>query len=517
MGRTLPPLVVLLLAPLAAAGDTPVALPAPAAAFASITEAELSADLKLLADPAMEGRDTPSVGLSRAADYIEKRYRDAGFTGAGKDGSFRIPFTMKLRVADPELCALELKDGKRFTYGTDFVPMPYSSGSGSGEVVFVGFGIESTQEHYDDVRGDLHRRVALIVDGEPRHRKLFEGPDVSPAADMYIKLGTLEEQGAAGVLIVQRPPPGEASAPPLSYRSTWASWPQAPALTDPRHPTIPVLEITPAVAAELVGQDVLALAAKADTSGKEPKRIETGQVVSLSAASLSDQQVPVDNIVGLLRGADPKLADEYVVVGAHYDHIGVDWRGRIGPGADDNGSGTVALLEVAQALAAAKPRRSILVCSFAAEEDGELGSRAICATPPVPLASMVAMLNMDQIGRGPTDLVAVMGLMENPTLDSLLDRGLKLEPTKIKTVLRRKGQDLFERSDHYSFHLVGVPALFFFENLPLDENKDYHTWRDTVDLVDMDKCARTARLVFNCAWLLANEDGRPPSPKKPSH
>src|SRR4029450_1685128 len=108
--------------------------------------------------------------------------------------------------------------------------------------------------------------------------------------------------------------------------------------------------------------------------------------------------VPVDNVVGLLRGSDPEVADEYVVVGAHYDHIGVDWLGRVGPGADDNASGTPAPLEVAQGPAAAQPRPSLPVCSFAAEEDGELGSRALCATPPVPLASMVAMINMDMVG-----------------------------------------------------------------------------------------------------------------------
>jgi len=254
-----------------------------------------------------------------------------------------------------------------------------------------------------------------------------------------------------------------------------------------------------------------------DASGKEPRRIDTGKTVSVASASFRDREASIDNVVGVLRGSDPKLADEYVVIGAHYDHLGVDTRGRVAPGADDNGSGTVALLEIAQALGVARPRRSILSCSFAGEEDGELGSRALCADPPVPKDAMVAMLNMDQIGRGPTDLVAVLGLMENPSLDSLLDRALKLQPTKIKTVLRRKGQELYERSDHFSFHLIGVPALFFFENLPLDENKDYHTWRDTVDLVDIDKCAREARLVFNCAWLLATEDGRPPSPKKPSH
>jgi len=513
----IPLLVALLLLPPAVAGDT--SAEAPAAAFATITEPELKADLERLADPDMEGRDSPSTGLSRAATLIEERFRAAGLTGAGKDGSFRIPFTMKVRVPDPEHCALKVDgDGApTFTYGTDFVPVSYAQGEAGGEVVFLGFAIESNEDKYDDVRGELHGRVALLVEGEPRHKRLFEGPDVSPAADLFDKLAVLEEQGVVAALVVRRAPPGEEQAPPLSFRSTWAAWPQAPASAAPREPKIPALEITPAVAAALVGQDVLAIAAKVDSSGKEPKRIDTGRKVTVASASFRDHETPVENVVGILRGSDPALAGEYVVVGAHYDHIGVDMRGRVGPGADDNGSGTVALLEVVQALGVAKPRRSILACSFAAEEDGLLGSHALCAEPPVPKDAMVAMLNMDMVGRGPPEVLAVLGLQENPSLDSLLDRALKLEPTKVKTLMRRKGQELFERSDHYSFHSIGVPVLFFFENLPIDENKDYHTWRDSVDLVDTDKCTRAARLVFNCAWLLATEDGRPPSPKKPSH
>jgi Zn-dependent M28 family amino/carboxypeptidase len=514
-GRVARPILLLVTLALSAlAGDPPAV---PAEAFATITEAELTTDLTRLADPLMEGRDSPSDGLSRAATLIEERLRAAGFTGAGKDQSFRIPFTMKLRAPDPARCELSVKDGKAFTYGTDFVPVPYAQGKASGEVVFLGFGIESTQDKYDDVRGELHGIVALLVEGEPRHKRLFEGPEVSPAADLFEKLAGLEEQGIAAALIVRRAPPGAETAPPLTFRSTWAQWPQAPHASSPKEPKIPALEISPAVAAELVGQDVLAIVGKVDGSGKEPKRIETGKTVTVSSGSFKDHETPVDNVVGILRGSDPELADEYVVIGAHYDHIGVDWLGRVGPGADDNASGTAALLEVAQALATAKPRRSILACAFAAEEDGLLGSKALCAEPPVARAALVAMINMDMVGRGPVDTLAVLGLQENPSLDNVIDRALKLQPTKVKTVLRRKGQELFERSDHFSFHEIGVPVLFFFEFLPIDENKDYHTWRDTVDLVDMDKCTRAARLVFNTAWILANDDERPPSPKKPSH
>ena len=166
------------------------------------------------------------------------------------------------------------------------------------------------------------------------------------------------------------------------------------------------------------------------------------------------------------------------------------------------------------ALAADPPRRSVLLCAFSGEEDGLLGSQAICARPPVPPERMVAMLNMDMIGRGEADEVAVLGLNQNPDLEKVLDRARRLAPTGIKDVTVRKGEELFARSDHYSFHKIGVPVLFFFEGLPIDKNKDYHTWRDTLDKLDYDKMARTARLVFNTAWILANDDSRPPKPRE---
>jgi hypothetical protein len=509
----LPPAALLLLL---AAGDPPAG---PAAGLATIVESELAAELQFFASPLLEGRDSPSTGLSRAADRIEERFKAAGLQGAGKGGSFRIPFTMKVRAPDPAACALRLegKGGRDFAFGTDFVPVSDAHGKATGEVVFLGFGIESSRDKYDDVRGELHGRVALIVEGEPRHKRLFEGPEVSAASDLFEKLATLADQGVVAALVVRRTPPGSEQAPPLSFRSTWAYWPQAPANAPPPEPEIPALEITAAVAQELLGQDVLAIAAKVDASGKEPKRIDSGRTVTVAAGSFRDRETPIDNIVGILRGTDQTLSAEYVVVGAHYDHIGVDWLGRVGLGADDNASGSAALLEVVQALGAAGPRRSILACSFAAEEDDLAGSAALCDDLPVPRESVVAMVNMDQIGRGEVAGTVVLGLDENPSFDALLDRALKLQPTGIKTVTRHKGQDLFSRSDQYNFHKLGVPVLFFFEHLPLDDNKDYHTWRDTPDLVDTDKCTRTAKLVFNTTWLLANDDERPPAPKGSRH
>jgi len=499
-------------------GDPPDGGPAgPAAGFATILESDLSSDLEALATPAFEGRDSPSQGLQRAGEHIVARLQAAGLTGAGRDGGFRLPFERMLPAPVPEGCALALvgggaSDGREFAYGTDFVPVWQASGSAEGEAVFYGFGIDDDAEKYDDITGAVRGTIAVIVEGEPRHKQKFRGPEVSADGNLYAKLAQLARDGAAGALIVRRLEGADAPPPPLAFRHSWASW-----ATEAPDPVVgaglPALEISPQAADAIVGIDVLAAAAAVDKSGKAPKPVRTGRRVRISSQA-EPALVPIDNIAAILPGSDPALAGEYVVVGAHYDHVGVDSRGRVGCGADDNASGTAAMLEVVTALAAAGPRRSILACAFAAEEDGLLGSQAFCEHLPVPRESLVAMLNLDMVGRGEPGEVVVIGLLENPGLEGLLERARKLQPTKIKSLVERQGEDLFTRSDQFSFHRIGVPSLFFFEGLPIDKNPDYHTWRDTIDKVDVGKVARTARLVFDTAWLLAQDDERPPKPER---
>ena len=498
----------------------------PKAGFGTITEEDLQRDLVQLASAPLEGRDSPSAGLERAADWVIGRLQEAGLEGLGPDGSFLRPFERRLEAPVPEACRLSATNARgevlEFRYGKDLIPAPHAAGDAEGPLTFVGFGIASKTEKYKDTAGiSLKGRIALIYEGEPRHRKKFEGPAVTEDADLYGKLNVLETRGAIGVLVVRRAPEAsgigklkEALPEPagLGFRYSWAKW----AVDTPRNPVpvaIPVLEITEAVAQVLVGEDVASRIADIDKRAK-PDSFEVEDVTVSMASEVRRQDVPIHNVVGVLRGSDPDLAHEYVVVGAHYDHVGVDVRGRIGFGADDNASGTSAMLEVIEALAAAHPRRSILACAFASEEDGLLGSRALCDDLPVPVESIVAMLNMDMVGRGDVDEVAVLGTRRNKTFERLLKQANKLHRTKIKKIVTGEGEMLWQRSDHYSFHQIGVPVMFFFEGLPITRNKDYHTWRDTVDLVDLDKVARTARLVYNTAWLLANDDERPPAPEK---
>jgi Zn-dependent M28 family amino/carboxypeptidase len=296
------------------------------------------------------------------------------------------------------------------------------------------------------------------------------------------------------------------------FRSTWAQFVDGRHVPRPAKVKVAALGLSRDAAERLCGTSVVEVAERMERQGK-PERLDLGGRRVALAGATETAAVALDNVVGWIAGADPELADEVVVVGAHYDHLGVDARGRIAFGADDNASGTAVLIELAEALVAAGPRRSVALCAFAAEEDGLLGSYALLDRPPVAVERLVAMINMDMVGRGDAREVAVVGLRQNPDFERLLKRAQKEVASGVRKIVTKGGEELFKRTDHYPFHERGVPSVFFFEGLPISRNKDYHTWRDTIDQLDFDKIENTARLVFATTWLLANDDKRPAPPR----
>jgi hypothetical protein len=508
-----------------------LALPALLAAHSSepklglqcIDEGELSAHIELLASPALEGRDSPSRGLELAARYLAQQFTALGLEPLAGEG-FLLSFSIPSEVPVPDRCRLEVElaggEAKTFALGSDFVPVAGCAGEAEGELVFVGFGIEDSGERYDELPGRLHGKIALLIEAEPEHPRRFEGPERTASSSLWTKLGNLREAGAAGVVVARRRPAAAEPLPPglvrdgegdIAFRHQWAFWTIPSGIGRPSGELPPVIEVDADCAAALLGADVEALARESDKSGRPPRwKVPSGESrrVRLASATRSES-VQVANVAGRLAGSDPAFAAECVLIGAHYDHVGVDERGRIGLGADDNASGTAALLELAQAFAAARPRRSLVFCAFAAEEKGLVGSRAFCDKPPFSLKNVVAMLNMDMLGRGGAAEVAVLGSERNPDLERALERARKLAPTGVKKMVLGQGQELWERSDQYSFHEAGVPSLFFFEGLPIERNADYHTWRDTPDKLDLTKIANSTRLVFCTAWILCSDEDRP--------
>jgi hypothetical protein len=536
-------------------GDDEVDL---APALATIRAEDVKASVTFLASPALEGRDSPSVGLEIASRFVCEHFAAAGLVPAADsvaawtkvvasgeppewaqpkegEGTYLRPYQVqeverrKYSAPVESDCSLDLEvDGKaeHFEYGRDYVPVLGMAGDVRGELVFAGFGIESEEEHYDDFDGlRMKGKIALILDGEPRHAKRFEGPETTEAASLWRKVVHLEKAGAAGVVVARRPPPeaekekkpakeapSEATEPSrLSFRYTWAFF-QGQRPDPPAKEGLPMVEVSLSCASKLLGEDVGALGSKIDRSAHPTKAKHDGRTVSIRTR-LEDSGVRVDNVVGVLPGHDPARAAEWVIVGAHYDHIGVSPRGLIGFGADDNGSGTAALLEIVEAMATTQPARSVLFVAFSGEEDGLVGSARFAAEMPFAKQAVVAMVNLDMIGRGERDVAMVLGTEYNPDLERVLDRARRLEKTGIKKIDTNGDQELFKRSDQYSFHQIGIPTVFFMEDLPLATNTEYHTWKDTVELLDLEKIANTAKLAFDTAWLLANDDDRPSAPR----
>ncbi len=237
-------------------------------------------------------------------------------------------------------------------------------------------------------------------------------------------------------------------------------------------------------------------------------------------------QAETYNVIGIVEGTDPVLKDEYVLIGAHYDHVGMRTTGddKIFNGADDNGSGTVALLEMAQALASGpKPKRSVMFVWFSGEEKGLLGSEFHAANPTVPLDKIVTVLNLDMIGRSWTPDMGEALKNQVSAADGVFVIGSKLMSTRLgqisedvnKSFLKMKfdykyddpsdTQRLFYRSDHYSYAKRGVPAIFYFDGI----HPDYHRVTDEVAKIDWAKLEMVTKTVFATAWTVAMEKERP--------
>jgi hypothetical protein len=255
------------------------------------------------------------------------------------------------------------------------------------------------------------------------------------------------------------------------------------------------------------------LAARLAELGVEPAGDGASYLQRFSIPSVSGG--PPDstqNVVGIVRGADPALAREFVALGAHYDHLGV------GPpvagdsvynGADDDGSGTVALLEAAEAFARGpRPRRSVLFVFHGAEEEGLFGSFYFTLRPTVPRDSIVTQLNMDMLGRNDPDSLAVIGAGRiSSALDSIVRRQAAEEGLALDWSYDAPDhpERLYYRSDHYNYAQYGIPIAFFFAGL----HPDYHMPSDEIDKIEIEKVQRAARLVYRVAWEVANRPERP--------
>ncbi len=505
-------------------------MPLPSAeATSSITARDLKMHLSFLASDELGGRYTFSPSLLVAARYIASQLESYGYRGAARDGSFFQKVPLVYRTVNKPQSIVELTNGgqtEQFKYGESFVSEPPTNFSFGGELVFIGYGISSPKNGHDDFAGlDLKGKIAVVVTGAPESLKSVR----VPADERWETLAMA--RGAAGIIII-----------PASQQLM--VWNQLRNYFDNQQELgLPIKKSTAGkpVQSILAGPDLVRAIAKATGQPESLLTSPAGRPVKPQALNASAKvKVTVDsrdapttqNVVGLLEGSDPKLKDEYVVISAHYDHLKTSDNGEVYNGADDDGSGTVAILEIAQAFATGpRPRRSILVIFHTAEELGLFGSEYNADYEPVvPVEKMVTNLNIDMIGRSrggndkdardrfltDKDSVYVIGSDKLSSELHSINEQTNAETARLRFDYLynddRHPERFYYRSDHYNYAKHGVPVIFYFTGV----HRDYHKTSDDVEKINFDKMERISRMIFATGWRVANGDTRPVVDKKPS-
>jgi hypothetical protein len=486
-GVTLPRVLVLALAAAMFVAAAPAPPPAP----------WLLDHVKVLAAPEMQGRASGSAGAERAATYIAGELQRLGLRPGGEGGTWRQSFTVPtgVRLGDVNALALRAPASRALELGRDFTPLAVSAeGRQEANVVFVGHGITAPDLGWDDYAGvEVRDRIVLVLDGEPRRGDPagpFRRPDVYHYTERSHKIINAREHGARAVLLV-----GAGALPTLAGRAQSAA--------------VLALAITPAVADALLAPAGLSLAAAATAidAGPAPRSFAIPNARVAVQVSLLRTRGQAANVVGVLPGRDPRLREETIVIGAHYDHLGLggegslapDAVGTIHPGADDNASGVAAVLGLARAFAqAGGAPRTLVFVAFAGEEMGLLGSAHYVAHPTQPLARTVLMLNLDMVGRLRGKTLYVGGVDSGEGLRTLV----QAEAGGLTLGLRG---DPYGPSDHASFYAGGRPVLFLFTGA----HADYHRPGDTAERIDAEGLAQVTAFAARVVEALAGAAAPP--------
>ena len=488
-----------------------------AAVRAAVDSDALLTHIKFLSADDLKGRGNGTEGLERAADYIARQFKDAGLQPGGVDGTFFQPFEIVAGLTVGRDNGLTIEHGGRratFALGSSYYPLAAPANDtpavASTELddlplVFAGYGLVVPSPRYDDYANvDVNGKVVLIFSHEPQERDAnsrFNGTRPMPQTSLQAKAAVARTRGARALLVVSDPSHQVDEAP----YSLFAADPEA------ENHGIPVLRIRRDELQPLIdawGLDALAAAIDKDL---EPRSKPLPGATVDYVEHLSRNRRTIRNVVGIAPGSDRARAAEAVVIGAHYDHVGIGGRysatpeatGQIHNGADDNASGTAAIIEMAREVRAQRARfpRSVVFIAFAGEERGLLGSAFYAAAPAIPNDKTVAMLNLDMVGRS-FGAVDVSGLEVSPSMEADLNAAAKSAGTGLN--IKRQGPGA-GRSDDSSFIARRIPAINFFTGF----HTDYHRPSDDWEKIDADGTKRVATLALELAARLAARSDKP--------
>ncbi|MFP5264661.1 MAG: M28 family peptidase [Blastocatellia bacterium] len=523
------PASVMLAALIAAStiGASSLPLPPPEAS-SSITVTDLRKHLTFLASDELGGRYTLSPSNRIAARYLASQLESYGYRGAARDGSFFQKVPLGYRTVDGAGSRVVINAGdsrQEFKYGEDFLTDNPFSGDVTGRLVFVGYGVSSPKNNYDDYAGlDVKGKIVVLVQATPASLANAQ------LGDEEKDLRAAASHGAAGAIII---PPAHVLAAWEQIRSYLGGRDQLGLLAQDSSSGKATLGLG-------AGPNMIKAIAKA--LGKEPSELMNTEGKPLQPATMPataemkmkvevKNAPPAQNVAGILEGSDPKLKDEYVVFSAHYDHLKTEEGGEVYNGADDDGSGTASVLEIAQAFSLGpRSKRSVLIMFHTGEEIGLFGSKFNTDYEPVvPLEKLVADLNIDMVGRSRPEGDTDSRDKELTDKNSVYIIGADKLSTELNKISEQTNADtarmnfnyayndvnhpegFYYRSDHYNYAKHGIPIIFYFTGV----HRDYHRPTDDVDKIDFEKMERIDRMVFATGWRIANLDHRLVVDKKP--
>jgi hypothetical protein len=518
------------LALLACGAITAQISPRVAAGYRTIQETTLRANLAFLSSDALQGRLSLQPGDDAAIQWIASEFAKAGLKPAS-DGSFLQPVPLIEYRNDRAQSFISLSRAgaeKQWKFPEAYGTFPKDVNV-KGDVVFAGFGITAAELGYDDYKGiDVTGKIVLIFDHEPQEtdpKSIFNGTGNTRYATTRVKVQNAQAHGAIGVLIVAEPnrkhPSNQERMARIGGSITRTVPLPSQSLADDSLHT-PAAVISEAIARELFANAGITPAEAQTNIDRElatQSRILPDTNIMIHLQNLFSHTGTTYNVAGLLEGSDPQLSQDTLIISAHHDHDGANGKD-IWHGADDNGSGTVGVVELAHAFAAnpQKPKRSILFVVFAAEERGLLGAFYMTAHPLRPLAGTRAMINFDMIGRNETESEQTKGLIDIPadttnrlnliggTYSPEYRRIVEQENSQVGLILddrfdHESALNVFFRSDQFPFVLHDIPAFWWFTGF----HPDYHHTTDTFDLINYAKMAKILRLAYLTAFRIGDE------------
>jgi hypothetical protein len=492
-------LVLVLSAGFASGGTAQTSAPLRRAA-ATITAADIQRRINIIADDSMMGRNTPSRGLELTAQYVADQFKQFGLKPGGEHGTYFQRYVIARRRISPATShvgfmihgthtRVELDRDARFVFGR--VP----PGKLHVPAVLLGGPYTGADVRRLQVNG---KAVVVVMD----YQKPIP-PGIQEA------MGAVADGGAAGIILVSN----RDSATFAQRVATQAT--VRLAVDGGEGFPMPVVEVHErAVGGALAEAGIQTGVVRSSASAVTRDLPDLTIGFDLDDQVLDSASAP--NTIGILEGSDPELRSEYLVYSAHMDHVGTAGSGQcqarggdtICNGADDDGSGTVSVVELAEAFSrpGARPRRSVIFMTVSGEEKGLWGSRYFSDHPTVPLAQVVADLNIDMVGRNWTDTIVAIG-KEHSDLGATLNRVAQRHPEFRMAPIddRWPEENFYFRSDHYNFARKGVPILFFFNGT----HPDYHQVSDSPDKIDSEKQSRIAQLLFFLGQEIANAQDRP--------